>query len=249
MPVAILKNLDLYYEIHGSAEAAPLVLLHGAMETFDSGWKGQLSAFGEAYQVIGVDLRGHGRSTNPANQLDLRQMADDILNLIQHLGHEKIHLLGFSGGASVALFFAHRHPTCLSSLILVSNNMERDHARTTQNFWDVDRIRRQNPRWWNSLADLHKFPAEKILQWWAEEDTKRPDFEAAELAHIDAPTLVMSGDRDEITPLEQTLLLFGALPQAQLAILPGLGHGVPKRRPKLFNALVLDFLANVRSSS
>lgn len=249
MPVARLPQLDMYYESHGSAEATPLVLLHGALETFNSGWQNQVSTLSQAYPILGLDLRGHGRSSNPAGNLDLRQLAGDIQSLLRHLGHEKIHLMGFSGGASVALCFAATYHEYLSSLMLVSNNFEQDNIRVDGNFWDAERVKREEPRRWALLNEMHDLPVEMLLRWWADEDALRPDFEPADLALIDVPTLVMAGDRDPIVPLQQTMDLFTSLPDAHLCILPGVGHGIPQRRPDAFNQIILDFLKGVERRS
>jgi pimeloyl-ACP methyl ester carboxylesterase len=241
MPIAHLSTVDLYYELHGDPEAPPLVLLHGATETFRTGWRQQIEPFSRHYRLIGVDLRGHGRSNNPANRLDLRQMADDIHELLGSLGYASAHVCGHSGGASTALFLAVRHPDCLRSLILVSNNFERDRARASMDFWNPERIRQEQPRWWQELQHLHP-EAERLLRWWAEEDVQRPDFRPEELQHIQTPTLLLNGDRDEIIPLDQTLKLYHILPNAQLGIVPGARHHLPLRRPEVFNVLVLTFL-------
>ncbi len=244
MPIAHLSTVDLYYELHGDPETPPLVLLHGAAETFRSGWRRQLQAFCQHYRVIGVDLRGHGRSNNPADRLDLRQMADDIRELLGHLGYASAHVCGHSGGASTALFLAVRHLDCLRSLILVSNNFELDQARAALDFWNPERIRREQPRWWEELERLHPDP-ERLLRWWAEEDVQRPDFRPRELQHIHVPTLLLNGDRDEIIPLDQTVKLYRILPNARLGIVPGARHHLPLRRPQVFNLLVLEFLERV----
>ncbi len=247
MPIAELSQVSLYYELYGAEDAPPLVLLHGATETFRTGWYKQIEAFSAQYRIVGPDLRGHGRSSNPANKLDLRQMADDIRELLHYLGYEKAHVCGFSGGASVALFLAVRHLSCLESLILVSNNFELDKVRTgNAQFWNIERILRDHPKWWESLTKMHQVSPGQLLKWWEEEDVKRPNFKPADLTHITVPTLVMGGDRDPIIPLEQTIKLYHALPNAYLSILPGMGHGAPRYRPHLFNRIVLDFLEYVQ---
>ena len=245
MPVATLPNVDIYYELYGPADAPPLVLLHGATETFRHGWQEQVGDFSKHYRLIGPDLRGHGRSTNPAGRLDLREMADDVGALIDNLGYEKVHLMGFSGGASAALFFAVRHIDRLWSLALVSNNMDLEGTRIQHDFWHLERFRSQEPEWWATMSEIHDLPLEDLLQWWADESEVRPDFKPEDLDHISVPTLVLGGDRDPIIPLSQTLKLFEALPDAYLGILPGMGHGAPRRRPLAFNRIVLDFLRYV----
>lgn len=246
MPFAPLSGVNLYYELHGPPEAPPLVLLHGACETFHLCWGHQIAAFSKHHRVIGVDLRGHGQSDNPADALDLRRMADDVYELLGYLGYTRAHVCGFSGGASTALFFAVRHTQALRSLVLISNNMQQDQARTRGNFWDVERIRAERPHWWEQTQAHHRVAMPVLLRWWAEEDPLRPNFTPAELQPIVTPTLVMGGDRDPIVPLDQTLLLYRSLPNAQLAILPRTGHGAPNR-PALFNPIVLEFLARARA--
>ncbi len=243
MPIARLRSVDLHYELIGPEDAAPLLLLHGATATFRSGWRHQIPAFSQSYRVIGPDLRGHGRSNNPADRLDLREMADDMANLLSHLGYETAFVCGHSGGASTALFMAVRHPHRVRALILVSNNFEADRVRTGDlDFWNPHRIRESMPAWWDQLHRLHPNPI-RLLHWWKQEDPVRPDFKPAELAPVTMPTLLINGDRDEIIPLDQTIKLYRILPSAQLAIIPGTGHRVHARRPSLFNKLVLDFLA------
>lgn len=246
MPVASLPQVDLYYELHGPPGAPALLLIHGAVETFRSQWAKQVPAFSKKYRLIGVDLRGHGRSTNPAGRLDLRQMADDLYQLLHYLDYRKAHACGFSGGASVALFLALRHADCLRSLVLVSNNFEKDKIRTgASRFWDPERVAKEEPEWWKAAARRHKTSVASLLRWWAEEDTLRPDFSGPELGSIGVSCLVVGGDRDPIIPLAQTVRLFQALPDASLCVLPGQGHGIPRRCPQVFNRIVLDFLSRV----
>ncbi len=247
MPVVQLADVAIYYEPHGPEEAPPLLLLHGATGTFRSGWRKQVEPFSQAYRVIGPDLRGHGRSTNPANRLDLRQMADDMHDLLDHLGYESAHVCGFSGGASTALFLAVRHLPSVRSLVLVSNNFELDRVRAARNFWDPTRVQREQPQWWARMERLHP-DVRVLLHWWAEEDKVRPDFHASELEQLDVPVLLLNGDRDEIIPLEQTYKLYHILPNAQLGIIPGTGHGIQVHRPDIFNHLVLDFLSEQEPS-
>ena len=68
-----------------------------------------------------------------------------------------------------------------------------------------------------------------------------PAFTPADLARIASPTLVMGGDRDEM-PIEHLAATYRAIPDAELAILPGTGHGVPGARAELCNPMMLAFL-------
>jgi pimeloyl-ACP methyl ester carboxylesterase len=237
----------MYYETHGAEDHPPVVLLHGATETFAVSWRKQVDVLARRYRVLGVDLRGHGRSDNPAGKLDLRQMADDVAALLDVLEIDTAHVCGFSGGASTSLFLARRHPQRLRSATLISNNFARDEARQAAGFWDPDRITARDPLWLKAMDEWHGVAPEQLLAWWKEEDRLRPAFSVEELATIDVPTLVVAGDRDPVVPLEQSLALYQALPRARLLVLPGIGHGAPHRAPELLNAALDAFWTRIES--
>jgi pimeloyl-ACP methyl ester carboxylesterase len=80
-----------------------------------------------------------------------------------------------------------------------------------------------------------------VFAKFAEMIQREPTISIGELAGIQAPTLVIAGDDDMVT-LEHTIDLYRALPNAQLAIIPGASHAVMMEKPDLLNELVLDFL-------
>lgn len=242
MPIAALPGVHLRYEVAGPPDATPLVLLHGAMETFEACWKKPLPALAESHRVIGLDLRGHGQSDNPAGGFDGREMADDVAALLAALDVPSAHVCGFSAGATVALFCALRHPSRTRSLTLISNNVERDTVRASTRFWDPDRQRREEGVWWHFLLNAHRLPPERMLAWWAAEDAVRPDFHAEDLAGLSMPSLVMAGDRDPIVPLEDTLKLYRWLPNARLCVFPRTGHGLHRHNTPMFVDVVKAFL-------
>ncbi len=245
MPILQLHNVSLRYETAGQRGNPALLLLHGAMETFEACWKKPLPALAERYFVIGLDMRGHGQSDNPAGALDTRQMADDAAGLLDALAVPRAHLCGFSAGASVSVYFGLRHPGRAQSLTLISNNAERDTIRRETNFWDPERQRREEGMWWHFLLKAHRLPPEVLLGWWADEDKLRPDFSPDDLRRLDMPALVMAGDRDPIVPLEQSLALYRRLPQGRLCVFPGAGHGIHRHNTPLFTAVLLDFLGKM----
>ena len=78
---------------------------------------------------------------------------------------------------------------------------------------------------------------EKLQRMWNEE----PLLEASDLAKIPIPVLVMAGDDDVVT-LAHTTALYEALPQGQLAVIPGASHAVFMEKPGLLNSMILEFL-------
>src|SRR5260370_34463885 len=117
-----VNGISLYYEIHGTGK--PLIMLHGGFGTFEM-FAALSPALAEKYQVIGVDLYGHGRTALTDRPLRFEHMADDIAGLIGHLGLEKADLIGFSLGGAVALQTAIRHPERVNNLVLISSPFKR----------------------------------------------------------------------------------------------------------------------------
>lgn len=267
MPNAHIRGFDVQYAGLGPPDGIPLVLLHGATETFDVGWRrlaprlagqwppasaraaGPARPAADGLRIIGPDMRGHGRSGNPDDRLDLREIADDVAALLDVLDVASAHVCGFSGGASATLFCGMRHPARVRSLTLISNNARRDEARQASNFWDPARLARDDPHWLAAMRRWHQVPPERLLGWWAAEDRLRPDFSAAELSGMLVPTLVVAGDRDPIVPLELSVALYRSLPDARLLVVPGVGHGAPHKAPSILARTIRAFIRDVEAGA
>ena len=93
-----MKNgkAKLYYQVGGSGDA--LLLLHGNGESSDI-FAQQFPFFTKYFTVYALDTRGHGRSELGVKRLTFKQIAQDILALLDKEGIQRIHVLGFSDGA------------------------------------------------------------------------------------------------------------------------------------------------------
>ncbi|MGB5693093.1 MAG: alpha/beta hydrolase, partial [Flavobacteriaceae bacterium] len=89
------NGVKLYYEVHGEGE--PLVMLHGFTLSHTI-WDQFVANFSKEYQVILVDLRGHGRSTNPTEVFTHKEFAKDIYGLMDSLQINTFKAIGFSSG-------------------------------------------------------------------------------------------------------------------------------------------------------
>ena len=119
----------LHHEVIAENPDAPwLVFVHGAGGSIRT-WKFQIDAFAPHFRLLLIDLRDHGYSKDilpefPAYDFDI--VAKDILVLTDHLGIEKIPVVGHSMGAFVSVVFAHRHPSRVESLLLVDGGLPLD---------------------------------------------------------------------------------------------------------------------------
>jgi len=108
----------LNYKLEGSGET--LVFIHGLSDNLLY-WEFLASNLKENFQVLRVDLRGHGQTELGDDEISIGTYADDLYNLLCDLNIDNIRLIGFSLGSAVALDFTVRYPDFVSSLVLMSS--------------------------------------------------------------------------------------------------------------------------------
>ncbi len=249
MAYSMIDGMRMYYAEHGTPNGPPLVLLHGFNATGDF-WINQLAAFGEHYRLLVPDLRGHGRTDNPGGiaAMNHRQFAHDIGALCRALGLERTAFCGESTGAMLQLSLVVETPDLVGVCILAGGTYYlTDAARALQQQMTPDTIDEiwrsemeakhaaMGPDHWRSVIEaFHNLHTHAHTE----------DFpEVEELRGIEAPVLIVHGDRDPLIAVDVPTSLYGLLPNAELCLLPNTGHLPPKERPEWFNAITLDFLA------
>jgi pimeloyl-ACP methyl ester carboxylesterase len=252
---AAVNGISLYYEVHGIGK--PLILLHGGFGSFEM-FAALSPTLAEKYQVIGVDLYGHGRTALTDRPLEFASMADDIVGLIEHLGLEKADLLGFSLGGAVALQTALRHPERVNKLVVISTPFKRAGwhpemqagmtAFAPEFFMRTpiyDAYLRVAPR----PDDFPRFVVAMREALSQEYDWTEP------VSALRIPTLIIAGDADGLPPSHAVAfftLLGGGMKDAgwngehlipsQLAILPGATHYNMLFRTDLLFPVLAPFL-------
>lgn len=237
---ARVDDVELYYEDRGAG--TPLLLLHGGFGHTGS-WQHQAAAFAAAgYRVVAVDSRGQGRSTLGENTLGYARMADDVLGVMDYLGLERAHVIGWSDGGNIGLEIAMRHPERLRKLVAFGANYRVDGVREdvgeSPRFTAyLEQARRDyaalspQPERWDELVT-------RISAMWAGE----PDHADAALRAIGVPVLVLHGETEEAIVDTHAAALAELIPGARFVTLPGTGHFALWEQPAAFNRVVLDFL-------
>ena len=95
MPVLHLEDVDLYYELAG--EGQPILLIYG-LGSSSRDWEKQIEFFASRYQLIAVDIRGHGKSSKPPGPYSVLQFAGDVVQLLEALEVGPVHVVGISMG-------------------------------------------------------------------------------------------------------------------------------------------------------
>lgn len=237
-------RVHTYYEVNGSGD--PLILLHGGMctaETFD----GQTPALAEHFRVYLPERRAHGRTADVPGPITYEIMAQDTIAFIEAVGIERAHFVGWSDGALVGLLVALWRPELVDKLVLMAQSVNWDGVRPESPF--VGRMTRemvppQLKQAYEALspdgADHLDVVLDKVLTLWNTD----PALPLSELERIVAPTLVLAADDDVLLSIEHAAAMQRALPESQLAVVPGTSHAAPTEKPELVNRLILDFLAD-----
>jgi proline-specific peptidase len=114
---AEINGIKICYEVKGEGE--PLILVHGFGADKEV-WIAQFEPLAEHFKVIRFDNRGAGKSDRPDEPYKMEMFADDIAGLMDHLGIEKAHILGWSLGGMIVQTFAINYPARLEKLILIN---------------------------------------------------------------------------------------------------------------------------------
>ncbi len=237
---ATVHGLRMYYEIHG--EGPPLLLLHGGMSSIPV-WPEAIEFFSREYQVIAVEQMGHGRTADdPSRPMDYHAMAEDTVELLGQLKIGNAFVLGHSDGGIVGLDLAINHQSLVRKLAVCGANFSppppakpgETHQMTPD---DIPRFIREPYERLSPDGAAH-WPvlfARVSLMW-----QTQPNFSRQQLGAIIAPTLVIAGDHDFVSP-EYTVEMWRAIPKAELWIAANSSHGLPKKRAELFNRTVDAF--------
>lgn len=267
MPHIQVGELQLYYETYGEGE--PVVLIPG----FRTGlwlWFRQTEGLAGKFRVILFDPRGIDQSAYAAEPFTMETLADDLAGLLRALGIEWAHVLGASFGGFVAQEFAIKYPQMTRSLILCCTSSGGPRhllpsASTLQALATVEGLNTEERTRKDLLrafapgfvreqpGEFEDFIARRLrhpVTDWAHfaQLQAAAAFDASErISEIKAPTLVLTGDEDEIVPPGNSLNLAAQIPQAQIIQIEGGSHMFFVEQPEQFNRAVIEFIEQATS--
>lgn len=222
---ANVNGIKLYYEVYGTGK--PLVLLHGSGGSIRA-QAAQIEHFRGKYQVIAVDSRAHGKSTDNTSVLTYELMASDIAKLLDELKLDSCSVFGQSDGGILGLLLARDYPRKVKRVATFGANLQPDSTAV-------------QPAIWTFVQDtVHTTKNAKLKQIYTLV-AEQPHILPQSLAAARAPVLLMYGDRD-IIRLEHALQIFTHLPNSNLFVMPGATHFGMGEKPELFWLVLSDFL-------
>jgi 3-oxoadipate enol-lactonase len=226
-------------------------------------WNLQRIAMATRFRSISLDNRGAGRSDKPTHPFTLEQMADDAIAVLDAAGVETAHVVGASMGGVISQIIAVKYPHRVRSLTLVCtacrnhpwrHELLQSWAQTAEEKGMIEvgkeaaqwvmsprSFRRLVPAftWMGPLATLrprHSF----VSQIRAILDTREDLVD--ELSSIMAPTMVIVGNQDILTPRGDSEEIAERIPNAELVVIAGAAHGLMMEHSTTFNKILIEFL-------
>jgi pimeloyl-ACP methyl ester carboxylesterase len=244
---ARVNGVNIAYRIQG--DGPPLVLVMGYRLSSNAWPATFIQQLARTFTVITLDNRGTGLSDKPVTGYAIANMARDVHGLLDELDIAQIHMLGYSMGGAIAQEFVRQFPERILSLILCATMAGGPHAtyakpsvvrvmrdldglspeQAARRIWKVtyspgylqqrrqiaeEQMRREIA----TPTPLHA--ADLQFQAFAEFDGSKS------LAEIRCPTLILTGDRDDLISPQNSRMMAGRIPGAKLIVLPGRGHRV-----------------------
>ncbi|WIY60822.1 2-succinyl-6-hydroxy-2,4-cyclohexadiene-1-carboxylate synthase [Bacillus arachidis] len=267
----MLEGVAYEYEVVGSGE--PLLLLHGFTGSMET-WRSFISSWSKQFQVILVDLVGHGKTESPEEitHYDIQNVSRQMTALLDHLHIEKAHILGYSMGGRLAITIACLYPNRVKSLLLenCTAGLEMESDRQERRAKDeqlADRIELEGidafvSRWEN----IPLFATQKRLSRDVQEAVRterlanhprglanslrgmgtgaQPSW-WNQLEELSMPVLLMNGESD---PKFFQILknIKKCIPHAEFVKIDGAGHAIHVEQPQKFDTIVKGFLKTIQ---
>ncbi|MCV9386350.1 alpha/beta fold hydrolase [Reichenbachiella ulvae] len=245
MPYLDINNTRVYYEEYGIGPDT-LLFCHGIFLS-SMVFKAQMDYFKARYRCIVLDLRGQGQSDAVEEAFELEQLVLDVAEFIRGLQAGPCHFIGLSVGANIGMQLAKEHRELIKSLVLINANADAERSKWRLGWQSlliklfgvklivnrlmkqlfsarflVDELRSEEVQHLKSEIIKSKRRPVELLRAYMNRSSLQPL-----LGELDMPTLIIAGERDLITPSDQSKNIKLKIPQARLAVIKEAGHCAP----------------------
>jgi pimeloyl-ACP methyl ester carboxylesterase len=220
---------------------APLLLLHGGLSNSDVLLNSIGTGLAERFRVVAFDRRGHGYTADTDADFHYADMAAETVGVLEQVVGGPAHLVGWSDGGIIALIVALQRPDLVQKLVVIGANYHYDGVMPVEMDPESPLVQELGKAYIERSPDGAEHLELAFSKTFAM-FSREPTLTTVDLAHIARPVLVVVGD-DDFATLPHTVSLYEALPEGQLAVVPGASHALPVEQPDVVTELILKFLA------
>ncbi|MCR4672076.1 MAG: alpha/beta hydrolase [Lachnospiraceae bacterium] len=266
MAIFSVNGADLFYEVHGDPNGKNTVAFLNGVMASTSSWYLLEPVFRKAgFRIVLHDFKGQLKSSKPEGPYTFAEHCEEFKALLDHLGVEKVHLVGTSYGGEVAMKMAILYPELVGSISLIDSVSE------------LDPVCKGFVTGWKVLCDTHdgetffwgmapsiygpKFIEnnQEMLAQRAKAIKNDPDgylegqktlydtfandvYMTDELCRIQCPALILVGNDDILKPYKFSKIIWDNIKDSECVILPECGHVSIFERPKELESAIFGFI-------
>ena len=261
---AVINGITMAYDDNGSGPV--LLLIHG-FPLCRRMWHPQIKALVNAgFRVITPDLRGFGESDTPEGPYSMELFADDMVELLDHLGIEKAAVGGMSMGGYILFNLLERYAERVSGACFITTRANADDEAGRERRLALARdVLKFGPQVVADAFEKLLFAEESLVErpklvgevygWMTANDSRgiaggllamreRKDYTPL-LGSFNVPALAIGADGDKAAPPDNARTIAAGIPGCRLAIIPYAGHMANLENPGAFNAALLEFLRSL----
>jgi pimeloyl-ACP methyl ester carboxylesterase len=238
-----IDGANIYCEEIENAGKPTLLFLHGGFGNIED-FNSILPFFADDYHIVGIDSRGHGKSTLGKSKLTYKRLQLDVEAIVKHLQLKDINIIGFSDGGIIAYRLAAANKIPIQKIVTIGamwslsdvELMEKIIADLAPETWKVifDYHQQHNPQ-----PDVAR-PVDAIIEIWTDKTEDGYPLESVE--DIAVPTLIIRGNDDNSLPLKSAVELAGKIVKSVFFNIPFAPHDAHNKYPQMFEIITKDFL-------
>jgi pimeloyl-ACP methyl ester carboxylesterase len=226
----------------------PLLLLHGAIGASDQ-LLPLIKLLDPSVKVYTLDFSGHGTSGSKPDDFSIEMFANDVLNFMEQENLPQVSVFGYSMGGYVAMYLARHYPHKINKVISLAAKFRWDPEGAAKEIQllQPDKIESKIPAFAAVLQKRHQAHNWKdVLRKTAAMMERLGVYNALDIEdikNINAPCLLLLGDKDKMVTLDETVKVFQHLPNGQLGVLPATTHPIELVNLELLAMLINRFIA------
>lgn len=249
-----VDDASIYFETAGNPNGRPILLLHGGLGSLKD-FNRILEKCPTQFKLIGVDLRGHGKSTMGSAPLNYARYQSDVEAVLAHLSISCVSILGFSDGGIVGYRMAAKGAPKVEQLITLGSQWRLTpddpslpllSNMTSEKWYEMypDSVSHYNKI--NPQANFDALVAAVADVW---TDMQSTGYPCEAVTDIQCPVLIVRGDEDELLSLSESGELVSRIEGSRFFNIPFAGHAAYEHSADIFCNVINEFLIYHRNKA
>ena len=244
-----VDGASIYYEEIENVGKPTLLVLHGGFGNIED-FNPILQMFINDYHIIGIDSRGHGKSTLGTTKLTYKRLQFDVETVVNHLQLKNIDIIGYSDGGVIAYRLAAANRISIRKIVTIGATWSLSDAELMEKLMEGETPEKSRETWLreifdfyqknNPIPDFDKF-AKCVFEMWT--DKTEDGYPQESVGNISVPTLIIRGNDDYMFPLESAVELTTKVKTSLLFNIPFAPHDAHNKYPQIFEIITKEFLS------